>query len=166
MGFTHFQNVHYSLIQKSSFQRLATITSHSALNLARSWSGYDELDTRLRAKGVQDGPKKKAIRQAVQGLGGKGGPARGNDGQRPIGGTRHKGFDAEKMGDDAFPGNGSPKINKDYGIVKLKKKAEELERENETLKNFRAFLSRGHARGSSSSKSIGARSAPSRRHAG
>ena len=30
------------------------------------WSGYDELDTRLRAKGVQDDPRKKAIRQAVQ----------------------------------------------------------------------------------------------------
>ena len=49
------------------------------------------------------------------------------------------------MGDDAFPGNGSPKTNKDCEIVKLKKKTEELERENETLKNFRAFLSRGHA---------------------
>ena len=46
----------------------------------------------------------------------------------------------EEMGDDAFPGNGSPKINKDYEIVKLKKKVEELERENEILKNFRAFL--------------------------
>ena len=72
----------------------------------------------------------------------------------------------EEMGDDAFPGNGSPKINKDYEIVKLKKKVEELERENEILKNFRAFLSQGHARGSSSPKGIGARSAPSRRHAG
>ena len=72
----------------------------------------------------------------------------------------------EEMGDDAFPGNGSPKIDKDYEIVKLKKKVEELERENELLKNFRAFLSQGHARGASSSKSIGARSAPSRRHAG
>ena len=51
----------------------------------------------------------------------------------------------EEMGDDAFPGNGSPKINKDYEIVKLKKKVEELERENEILKNFRAFLSQGHA---------------------
>ena len=51
----------------------------------------------------------------------------------------------EEMGDDAFPGNGSPKINKDYEIVKLKKKVEELERENGTLKNFRAFLSQGHA---------------------
>lgn len=28
----------------------------------------------------------------------------------------------EEMGDGAFPGNGSPKINKDYEIVKLKKK--------------------------------------------
>ena len=72
----------------------------------------------------------------------------------------------EEMGDDAFPGNGSPKINKDYEIVKLKKKVEELERENELLKKFRAFSSQGHARGAGSSKSIGARSAPSRRRAG
>lgn len=41
----------------------------------------------------------------------------------------------EEMGDGAFPGNGSPKINKDHEIVKLKKKVEELERENEILKN-------------------------------
>ena len=51
----------------------------------------------------------------------------------------------EEMGDDAFPGNGSPKINKDYEIVKLKKKVEEPGRENEILKNFRAFLSQDHA---------------------
>ena len=49
------------------------------------------------------------------------------------------------MGYDAFPGNGSPKINKDYEIAKLEKKVEELERENEILKNFRAFLSQDHA---------------------
>ena len=72
----------------------------------------------------------------------------------------------EEMGDDAFPGNGSPKINKDYETAKPKKKVEELERENEMLKNFRAFSRQGHARGSGSSKSIGARSAPSRRRAG
>lgn len=53
--------------------------------------------------------------------------------------------ECEEMGDDAFPGNGSPKINKDYEIVKLKKKVEELERESEILKNLRAFLSQGHA---------------------
>ena len=46
--------------------------------------------------------------------------------------------ECEEMGDDAFPGNGSPKINRDHEIVKL-------ERENETLKNFRAFLSQDHA---------------------
>ena len=51
----------------------------------------------------------------------------------------------ETMGDDAFPGNGSPKINKDYEIVKLRKRIEELERENELLKNFRAFLSQDRA---------------------
>lgn len=51
----------------------------------------------------------------------------------------------EEMGDAAFPGNGSPKINKDYEIVKLRKKVEELEQENELLKNFRAFLNQDHA---------------------
>lgn len=72
----------------------------------------------------------------------------------------------EGMGDGAFPGNGSPKINKGYETAKLKKRVEEPERENEMLKDFRAFLSQDRARGSSSSKSIGARSAPSGRHAG
>lgn len=51
----------------------------------------------------------------------------------------------EEMGDAALPGNGSPKVNKDHEIVKLRKKVEELERENELLKNFRAFLSQDHA---------------------
>ena len=50
-----------------------------------------------------------------------------------------------EMSENAFPGNGSPKGDKDYEIVKLKKKVEELERENEILKNFRAFLSQDHA---------------------
>lgn len=31
-------------------------------------------------------------------------------------------------GENVFPGNGSPKVNKDYEIVKLRKKVEELER--------------------------------------
>ena len=51
----------------------------------------------------------------------------------------------EEMGESAFPGNGSPKANKDYEIVKLRKRIEELERENELQKNFRAFLSQDHA---------------------
>ena len=51
----------------------------------------------------------------------------------------------EEMGEAAVPGNGSPKVNKDYEIVKLRKKVEELEFENEMLKEFRAFLSQGHA---------------------
>lgn len=33
----------------------------------------------------------------------------------------------EKMRKPAFPGNGSPKVNKDHEIIKLRKKAEELE---------------------------------------
>lgn len=72
----------------------------------------------------------------------------------------------EEMGENAFPGNGSPKVDEDYEIVKLRKRIEELERESELLKNFRAFSSQGHARGAGSSKSIGASSAPSGRHAG
>ena len=51
----------------------------------------------------------------------------------------------EEMGDDAFPGNGSSKVNKGYEIVKLRKKVEEPGRESGILKNFRAFLSQGHA---------------------
>ena len=51
----------------------------------------------------------------------------------------------EETGGGASPGNGSPKINEDHEIVRLKKKAEELERENEILKNLRAFLSQDHA---------------------
>lgn len=51
----------------------------------------------------------------------------------------------EEMGGDAFPGNGSPKVNRDCEIVKLRKRIEELERENELLRNFRAFLSQDHA---------------------
>lgn len=53
---------------------------------------------------------------------------------------RRRACEYEEMGDDAFPGNGSPKINKDYEIVKLKKKVEELERENEILKKFPGLL--------------------------
>ena len=70
-----------------------------------------------------------------------------------------------EMGDASFPGNGSPEVDEDYGIVKLGKKVEELGRENGLLKNFRAFLSRDHARGAGSSRHIGANSAPSGRRA-
>ena len=47
---------------------------------------------------------------------------------------RRRAREYEGMGDGAFPGNGSPKINKGYEIVRLRKKAGELERENEILK--------------------------------
>lgn len=46
----------------------------------------------------------------------------------------------EEMGENAFPGNGSPKVNKDYEIVKLRKRIEELERENEAAKKFPGLL--------------------------
>ena len=51
----------------------------------------------------------------------------------------------EQQGESAFPGNGSPTQNKDYEILKLHKQIEELEMENELLKNFRAFLNRDRA---------------------
>ena len=51
----------------------------------------------------------------------------------------------EGLGEAAFPGNGSPKTNKDYEILKLKKQVGELEMENAILKNFRAFLSQDRA---------------------
>ena len=35
----------------------------------------------------------------------------------------------EEMGENAFPGNGSPKVNKDYEIVRLRKRIEEHGRE-------------------------------------
>lgn len=56
----------------------------------------------------------------------------------------------ESMGEDAFPGNGSPKVNKDCEIVKLRKRIENPESENDLLKKFRAFLSQDRASGSSS----------------
>ena len=43
------------------------------------------------------------------------------------------------MGDGAFPGNGSPKINKGLTIVKLKKKVEELGARERDTENLRAF---------------------------
>ena len=58
---------------------------------------------------------------------------------------RRRAQEYEEMGDDAFPGDGSPKVNKACEIVKLRKRVEELERENELLKNLRAFLSQDHA---------------------
>lgn len=46
----------------------------------------------------------------------------------------------EKNGEDAFPGKGKPIPNKDYEILRLRKENEELRRENDLLKKFRAFL--------------------------
>ena len=137
------------------------------------WSGYDELDTKLKVKGVQDGPKKKAMRQAFEASAAKvvlSGETTVKDLSDELGikdSTLGRWTcECEEMGDGAFPRNGSPKVNKDHEIVKPEKKVEELERENGILNNFRASLSQGHVRGSSSSKGIGAGSAPSRRHAG
>ena len=51
------------------------------------------------------------------------------------------------------------------GEMTVKSLFEEPGRENEILKNFRVFSNQDRARGFGSSKSIGASSAPSRRHA-
>ena len=40
----------------------------------------------------------------------------------------------DEIGHDKFPGNGSPKVNKDYEIAKLRKKVEEPGRGNGILK--------------------------------
>ena len=58
----------------------------------------------------------------------------------------------EEMGDDVSTENGSPKINKDYEIVKLQEEGRGPGRENGDTKNLRAFLSQDHARGAGSSK--------------
>lgn len=50
-----------------------------------------------------------------------------------------------ETGDAAFPGNGSPEVNRGYGIARLGRKAEELGRENDLLLYYRALLSQGHA---------------------
>ncbi|MCL1797927.1 MAG: transposase [Eggerthellaceae bacterium] len=51
----------------------------------------------------------------------------------------------EKNGEAAFPGSGSPTLNKDYQILKLKKQVEELTLENDLLKKFQAFLRQNKA---------------------
>ena len=113
------------------------------------WSGYDELDTRLRVKGVLDDPKKKAIRQAQFKVSAAKAALSGEMTVKDLSGElgikdstlRRWACEYEEMGDGVFPGNGSPKIEKDYETTKLEKKVEELERENEILKNLRAFSS-------------------------
>lgn len=69
----------------------------------------------------------------------------------------------ETMGNDAFPGSGSPRTNKDHEVVRPGRKVEDLERESKPLGNFQASSSRGGVRGIGSSRSTGAGSAPSGR---
>ena len=85
------------------------------------------MDTKLRAKGALYDPEEKALRQAVQDSGGAGGPRRRDEGRRPCEGARNQGLSAQavaqehgEMGENAFPGNGGPKVNKDYKIAKLR----------------------------------------------
>ena len=61
---------------------------------------------------------------------------------------RRRAREYEGMGDDAFPGNGSPKVNKDHETVKLEKKVEEpgRERERDTEKSPGLLESRPCAR--------------------
>ena len=91
------------------------------------------MDTKLRVKGVQDDPKKKAMRQRFKASAAKvvpSGETTVKDLSEELGikdsTPRRWACECEEMGDDAFPGNGSPKTNKDYEIVKPEKKVEEL----------------------------------------
>ena len=103
------------------------------------------MDTKLRVKGVQDGTNQKEVRQAVQEGGRPGGAQQGEElGIKDLT-LRRWAKELDELGDKAFPGNGSPKVNKDYEIVELRKKVEEPEAENELLKKFRAFLSQDRA---------------------
>ena len=61
----------------------------------------------------------------------------------PLSTLRRWAAEFEEHGEEAFPGNGNPRQNKDYEILKLRKRIEELEMENEILKKFRAFLKQG-----------------------
>lgn len=90
------------------------------------------MDTRLRVKGVLDDQKKKAIRQAQFKVSAAKAALSGEmtvkDLSEELGikdsTLRRWACEHEEMGDGAFPGNGSPKINEDYEIVKPKKKVE------------------------------------------
>lgn len=131
------------------------------------------MDARLRAKSVLYDPEEERYDKQFKIAAARvvlGGEMRAVDLARELGikdsTLRRWAQEHGEMGENAFPGNGSPKVDEDYEIVKLRKRIEELERESELLKNFRAFSSQGHARGAGSSKSIGASSAPSGRHAG
>ena len=131
------------------------------------------MDARLRAKSVLYDPEEERYDKQFKIAAARvvlGGEMRAVDLARELGikdsTLRRWAQEHGEMGENAFPGNGSPKVDEDYEIVKLRKRIEELERENELLNNFRAFSSQGHARGAGSSKSIGASSAPSGRHAG
>ena len=68
----------------------------------------------------------------------------------PLSSLRRWAAEFEEHGEEAFPGNGNPRQNKDYEILKLKKRIEELEMENEILKKFRAFLKQERLSDSSS----------------
>lgn len=123
-------------------------------------------------EGVRDGPKEETVRQAIRDFGSKGGSSGEMTVQKlseepsikdPV--LRRWACENEETGDGAFPGNGSPEINKDYEIVKLEKKIEEFEPENELLKNFRALSGRDHVRGPGSPRRMGTGPVPSRRHA-
>lgn len=63
-----------------------------------SGEGIIFLDTKLRVRGVRNGPKKEALRQAVQGRGRPGGAERGDESRRPRKGARDQGFRAQTLG--------------------------------------------------------------------
>lgn len=70
-------------------------------------------------------------------------PAKGLGIEDPT--LRRRAQEHGETGDAAFPGNGSPRVDRDCETVRLGKRVEEPGRENDLLKNFRALSSQGHA---------------------
>jgi transposase-like protein len=94
--------------------------------MTQTRKGYDRRFKTAAARVVLD--RGKSVRELSEGLGIKDST------------LRRWAHECERMGVRAFPGNGSVKINRDHGIVRLRERVEELEKESEPLKKFRAFL--------------------------
>lgn len=128
--------VHYSktshLLQPRNRVRIAMIVSDevpvSALFCSALYMnpGYDRASKVAAAQVVLG--REESVRELLEELGIKDSV------------LRRWAYELEEMGEAAFPGNGSPKVDKDYEIVKLRKQVEELEAENELLKKFPGLL--------------------------
>lgn len=99
------------------------------------------MDARLRAKSVLYDPEEERYDKQFKIAAARvvlGGEMRAVDLARELGikdsTLRRWAQEHGEMGENAFPGNGSPKVDEDYEIVKLRKRIEELERESELQK--------------------------------